>query len=106
MWNDIVLGKNSYTRQYLEDKSTGDVPQNSHQDQTLSFGTTNSTLANEKESNDIKKQQLTLSEVKDELTQKNKKDKSQTNVLTLEDKAIEIPDKNESVKQPANDVYF
>lgn len=70
MWNDIVLGKNSYTRQYLEDKSTGDVPQNSHQDQTLSFGTTNSTLANEKESNDIKKQQLTLSEVKDELTQK------------------------------------
>ena len=46
------------------------MPQNSHQDQTLSFGTTNSTLANEKESNDIKKQQLTLSEVKDELTQK------------------------------------
>ena len=27
-------------------------------------------------------------------------------MLTLEDKAIEIPDKNESIKQPANDVYF
>ena len=46
------------------------MPKNSHQDQALSFGTTNSTLANEKESNDIKNQQLTLSEVKDELTQK------------------------------------
>ena len=56
--------KTDHIRQSLKDKSTGDVPKNSHKNQTISCRATDSTLTSKEESYDNKNHRLTLIEKK------------------------------------------
>lgn len=89
-----------------EDKPTGDVPKSRHEDSTICFRATDSTLTSEEESYDTKNHCLTLTGEKDELIQNSKKVQSATNWPTSEDKAMKTSNKKKSIKQQANDIYF
>ena len=79
----------------------------SHEDPTICYRVTYSTITNDEENYDIENHRLTLIEEKDELIQNNKKIQSTTDLsATSGQKAMKISDKRKFIEQPTNDVYF